>query len=60
MTKTYRVGIACMSHDHVWGELRLWRKLENAEIVAGGDDEPHLLEQLQREHGVTHLYNSFQ
>jgi predicted dehydrogenase len=56
----YRVGVACMSHDHVWSELRHWQKLENVELVAGGDDEPELLEKLQKEYGVTRLYNSFQ
>jgi predicted dehydrogenase len=60
MSKTYRVGVACMSHDHVWGELRIWKSLPNAELVAGGDDEPHLLDQLQRETGVTRLHNSWQ
>lgn len=60
MAKKYRVGVACMSHDHVWGELRHWQKLDNVELVAGGDDEPELLEQLKRDYGVTRLYNSFQ
>lgn len=60
MAKTYKVGVACMSHDHVWGELHGWKKLENVELVAGGDDEPHLLEQLKRDLGVTRLHNSWQ
>lgn len=60
MAKTYRLGVAAMSHDHVWGELHRWERLGNVEIVAGGDDEPELLEKLQREHGVTRLYNSWQ
>ena len=60
MAKTYRVGVACMSHDHVWGELERWRKLDNVELVAGGDDEPHLLEELRQKQGVTRLYNSYQ
>lgn len=60
MAKTYRVGIACMSHDHVWGELEHWKSLPNVQLVAGGDDEPELLEYLKEKHGVTHLYNSFQ
>ncbi len=59
MGKTYRVGIACMSHDHVWGELEHWQKLPNVEIVAGGDDDPALLEQLNKTCGVTRLYNSY-
>src|SRR5579871_5973225 len=49
-----------MSHDHVWGELNRWKKHGRVDIVAGGDDEPHLLEQLQKEQGVTRLYNSWQ
>ena len=58
--KTYRVGVACMSHDHVWGELHRWKALPNVELVAGGDDEPRLLERLKSEYGVTRLYPSFQ
>ena len=58
--KMYRVGVACMSHDHVWNELHHWKNLPNVEIVAGGDDEPRLLERLKNEFGVTHLYSSFQ
>ena len=60
MAKTYRLGIACMSHDHVWGELHRWKSLGNVEIVAGGDDEPHLLERLQKEYGVPKIYPSWQ
>ena len=60
MAKTYRVGVACLSHDHVWGELERWSKLENVKLVAGGDDEPHLLEQLKAQFGVTELYSSYQ
>ena len=60
MAKIYRVGIAGMSHDHIWGELHHWKKLDNVEIVAAGDDEPELLEKIKREFGVTKLYNSWQ
>ena len=54
------MGVACLSHDHIWGELANWRKLENVELVAGGDDEPHLLEELKQKQGVTRLYASYQ
>lgn len=63
MAKTYRLGVACMSHDHVWGELQRWREQPNVEIVAGGDDEPRLLEKLQKaqsEKGPVRLYKSWQ
>lgn len=59
MTKKYRVGVACMSHDHVWGELNRWKNLSNVELVAGGDDEPRLLEKLKTQFGVTRLYPTF-
>lgn len=58
--KTYRVGVACMSHDHVWGELRLWMQQPNIQLVAGGDDAPDLLEKLRKEYGVARLYSSWQ
>lgn len=60
MAKRYRVGVACMSHDHVWGELERWQQQPGAELVAGGDDEQHLLDHLKQKHGVTHLYGSWQ
>jgi predicted dehydrogenase len=60
LAKTYRLGVACMSHDHVWGELHRWQRLGNVEIVAGGDDEPDLLEKLKADYGVKRVYNSFQ
>ena len=37
MAKTYRVGVAKLVHDHVWGELRRWKELPNVEVVAAGD-----------------------
>ncbi len=57
--KTYKVGVACLSHDHVWGELHRWKSLPNVELVAAGDDEPHLLEKVKAEYGVTRLYSSY-
>ncbi|HLK59500.1 MAG TPA: Gfo/Idh/MocA family oxidoreductase [Chthonomonadaceae bacterium] len=60
MAKTYRVGIGCMSHDHVWGELSHWKRLPNVEIVAGGDDEPELLEELKGRVEGVRTYSSWQ
>lgn len=54
------MGVACMSHDHVWSELHRWKQTGRVEIVAGGDDEPELLEKLKADHGVTRLYPSWQ
>lgn len=60
MTKIYRVGVACMSHDHVWGELATWQKLPNVELVAAGDDEQHLLDRFIEQTGVKTVYPSWQ
>jgi predicted dehydrogenase len=58
--KTYRVGIASLVHDHVWGELRRWQELPNVELVAAGDVNPELRERVQERHGVTKVYDSWQ
>jgi predicted dehydrogenase len=56
----YRVGIAAMVHDHVWGELNHWSKLPGAELVAAGDVNEELREKVKSEYGVTSLYGSWQ
>ncbi len=58
--KTYRLGVACMVHDHVWGELGHWSKLQNVEIVAAGDVNEPLRQQIQAQYGVPRLYGSWQ
>ena len=60
MAKKYRVGVACMSHDHVWGELANWQKQPNAELVAAGDDEAHQQEQFTKQTGDTTTNPSWQ
>lgn len=59
MAKIYRVGVALMSHDHLWNELHHWKSLPNVEIVAGADDDVELREKLQNEFGVNRLYESY-
>jgi len=49
-----------MSHDHVWGELGHWKGLPNAELVAGGDDDPELTGKLKSQFGVPRTYPSWQ
>jgi predicted dehydrogenase len=58
--KTYRVGVAGMVHDHVWGELRHWKEMSNVEIVAAGDVNADLRERIQRDYGVPKVYDSWQ
>ena len=57
--ETYRVGVAGLVHDHVWGELRHWRELPNAEVVAAADVNEPLREQIKQQHGVEKLYESW-
>jgi len=60
MAKTYRLGVASMVHDHVWGELSHWAKQPNVEIVAAGDINQDLRDRVARDFGVKNLYNSWQ
>lgn len=60
MSKKYRVGVAAMVHDHVWGELRHWSALENVELVAAGDVNEDLREKIRAQYNIPHVYNSWQ
>lgn len=60
MAKTYRLGVAAMVHDHVWGELKHWAAQPNVEIVAAGDVNADLRERIKERHGVQKLYGSWQ
>ena len=59
MSRTYRVGVAGMVHDHVWGELKRWKAQPNAEIIAAGDVNADLRERIATEYGVR-TYASWQ
>ncbi|MGQ9731552.1 MAG: Gfo/Idh/MocA family protein [Candidatus Zipacnadales bacterium] len=56
--KTYRLGVAMMVHDHVWGELGHWSRLSNVVMVAAADPHQPLRERIQAEYGVAKLYES--
>ena len=58
--KTYRVGVASLVHDHVWGELRHWNSLPNAELIAAGDLNADLRERAQRDYQIPTVYPSWQ
>jgi predicted dehydrogenase len=60
MAKKYRVGVAMMVHDHVWGELQHWSALPNVEIVAAGDPNADLRDRIRAEYNVPRLYDSWQ
>ena len=60
MPAKYRVGVAAMVHDHVWGELGHWASHPGVEIVAAGDVNQELRERAASEYGVAHVYESWQ
>ena len=60
MAKKYRLGVAAMVHDHVWGELRHWAKQDDVEIVAAGDVNADLREKIQAQYNVPRVYESWQ
>ncbi len=60
MAKTYRVGVASMVHDHVWGELGHWSKMPNIELVAAGDVNADLRDKIKAQYNVSQVYESWQ
>src|SRR4051794_20808485 len=60
MPETFRVGVAGLIHDHVWGMLRWWKELAGAELVAAADPHPELLEKIKSEYGVAATYASYE
>ncbi len=59
MAKTYKVGVAGLVHDHVWGEMEYWKSLPNVQLVAAGDVNAPLRERAQAE-GIARTYDSWQ
>lgn len=60
MARRYRLGVASLVHDHVWGELRHWAEHPSVEIVAVGDVNPDLREKAVRDFGVPKAYESWE
>jgi predicted dehydrogenase len=58
MPEPYRVGVAGLIHDHVWGVLRWWKETAGAELVAAADPNPPLQERVRGEFGVPKIYGS--
>lgn len=58
--KTYRVGIASLVHDHIWGELEHWKRLPSVEIVAAGDVNLDLRERVAKAIPGIQTFDSWQ
>src|SRR5205807_1079802 len=59
MPDPYRVGVAGLIHDHIWGMLRWWKELQGTELVAAADVNPPLLDRIRSEFGVQKTYGSY-
>jgi len=59
MAKPYRLGVACLVHDHVWGELKHWSRLENVQVVAAGEADPELRDRMRQNYPDARLYESW-
>ncbi len=53
MTKTYRIGVVGLTHDHVWGNLENVAASENGQLAAVADLNQPLLDRVTREHGCS-------
>lgn len=51
MTKTYRIGVAGLTHDHVWGNLENIASLDNASLAAVADPNQPLVDRATRQYG---------
>jgi predicted dehydrogenase len=54
-----RVAVLGMAHDHLWTNLKQLDELEGAELVAGADADPRLLEQFA-ESGCDATYDDYE
>jgi len=59
MTKVYRVGVAGLVHDHVWGLLNQFTDLEDVKIVAAADPNPPLIRDFSERFGSQRTYGDF-
>ncbi|MDZ7619592.1 MAG: Gfo/Idh/MocA family oxidoreductase [Patescibacteria group bacterium] len=53
MTKIYRIGVAGLTHDHVWGNLENIAALANACLAAVADPNQPLVDRATRQYGCT-------
>ena len=59
MTKVYRLGVAGLVHDHVWGLLDQFNALKDVKIVATADPNPPLIRDVSERFGIQRTYADF-
>ena len=58
--KKYKIAVAGLVHDHIWGELAAWQALPNAEVVACGDVNEPLRVRFQALFPYARVFDSWQ
>lgn len=56
--KRYRLAVAGLVHDHVWGELAHWQETGRVDFVAAADPNADLRDRVVREFGVEAVFDS--
>ena len=59
MADFFKLGVAGLVHDHVWGLLNQFRALQDVSILAAADPNPPLLKQISQQFGVSKTYANF-
>jgi len=59
MAREFKLGVAGLVHDHVWGLLKQFGALKQVRIVAAADPNPPLIKRINKEFGVRKSYASF-
>lgn len=59
-TRTYRIGIAGMTHGHVGQHLREWNRLDNAQVVAYVEPDPELRAKFADRLGDARAYDTLE
>ena len=60
MSKVYKLGVAKLVHDHVWGELSHWAATGRVEIVAVGEESERLRKRFAEKFPAARLYESWE
>lgn len=59
MIKDFKLGVAGLVHDHVWGLLNQFDALEDVRIAAAADPNPPLIKRVNENFGVEKTYTNF-
>ena len=60
MADKLRIAVLGMAHDHLWTNLRELGELGDAELVAGADANPVLLDAFKEKTGCNAVYDSYE